>query len=167
VDRNQEFETIEITARDREWVRSFVSRRWGADFVVAHGKSYFPHELPGFIAVDSSAGRLGLMTYCIENDALEVVTLDSVSERRGVGTALLAAARDKALEARCRKVWLITTNDNIDALRFYLKRGYRLVAVHLDALEVTRRLKPSLPERGEYDIPLCDELELELSIEID
>jgi Acetyltransferase (GNAT) family len=65
-------------------------------------------------------------------------------------------------EAGCRRVWLITTNDNLRALRFYQRRGFRLVAVHPDALARSRELKPSIPEIGLDGIPLRDELELEL-----
>jgi hypothetical protein len=50
----------------------------------------------------------------------------------------------------------------MDAVRFYQKRGFRLVAVHRRALEETRRLKPSLPETGIDGIPLRDEIELEI-----
>ena len=72
--------------------------------------------------------------------------------------------RQAAREAGCGRVWLITTNDNLRALRFYQRRGFRLVAVHPDALERSRELKPSIPEIGLDGIPLRDELELELTL---
>ena len=61
-------------------------------------------------------------------------------------------------------MWLITTNDNLNALRFYQGRGFRLVAVHPGAVEASRRLKPQIPELGSFGIPIRDELELELSL---
>jgi hypothetical protein len=58
----------------------------------------------------------------------------------------------------------VTTNDNLGALRFYQRRGLRLVALHVGAVAESRRLKPSIPEVGHDGIPIRDELELELEL---
>jgi GNAT superfamily N-acetyltransferase len=108
---------------------------------------------------------VGLVTYRIEDDDCEIVTIDSVVEGRGVGTALLEAVTAEARTAGCRRVWLITTNDNLNALRFYQARGFRLVAVHPRAVEESRLLKPEIPELGNFGIAIRDELELELPLE--
>ncbi len=78
---------------------------------------------------------------------------------------LIEAVKQAAVSAGCRRLWLITTNDNLHALRFYQKRGFRLVAVYPNALEESRRLKPEIPLVGLDGIPLRDELELELALE--
>jgi Acetyltransferase (GNAT) family len=80
----------------------------------------------------------------------------------GVGTALIEAAREVALQSGCKRLWLITTNDNLNALRFYQKRRFMLVAIHRNALEVSRRLKPGISLIGYDGIPLRDEIELEM-----
>ena len=68
-----------------------------------------------------------------------------------------------AVDADADRLWLITTNDNTDALRFYLRRGFVLVAVHRDAVTYARQsIKPELPLVGYHQIPLRDEIELEL-----
>jgi len=77
---------------------------------------------------------------------------------------MLEAVAAVAREEGCRRVWLITTNDNLRALRFYQRRGFHLVAMHPNALARSRELKPSIPEIGLDGIPLRDELELELSL---
>jgi hypothetical protein len=59
-----------------------------------------------------------------------------------------------------RNIWMVTSNDNLDALRFYQRRGYRLVTVHAGAIDMARRLKPSIPPIGNHGIPLRDEIEL-------
>jgi DNA-3-methyladenine glycosylase I len=120
--------------------------------------------LPGFVASGADDRPVGLVTYQVVGNACEVVTLNSVDENRGVGTALLEAVREVAAQARCERIWLITTNDNLRALGFYQKRGYRLVAVHRDALEQSRRLKPSIPQISTNGIPLRDEIELEYPV---
>lgn len=93
-----------------------------------------------------------------------MVTLDALRQRTGVGSALLARVVEHAAEHGCRRVWLITTNDNFEAIRFYERRGMRLIAVHPGAVDEARRLKPSIAARGEYGIPIHDELEFELRL---
>jgi ribosomal protein S18 acetylase RimI-like enzyme len=153
-----------LTPAGREEVRRFIAARWGADFVVAHGQVYYPHELPGQAALQARE-IVGLVTWHIAGDACEIVTLDSLQPASGLGTALIAAARSAALAAGCRRLWLITTNDNLTALRFYQKRGFQLAALHRNALAVSRQRKPTIPLVGENGIPLRDEIELEQLLE--
>jgi GNAT superfamily N-acetyltransferase len=150
-----------VQAADEEWIGRFTEEHWGASMVVAHGVVFHPGKLPGFVASDQDGGLLGLVTYQVAGKACEVVTLNSVYENQGVGTALLDAVREAAGQAGCDRVWLVTTNDNLRALGFYQRRGYRLVAVHCDAVTRSRALKPSIPLVSPDGIPLRDELELE------
>ncbi len=83
-------------------------------------------------------------------------------EKARIGTALIDAVKDVATMAHCKRLWLITANDNMAALRFYQKRGFLLVAVYRNAVEQSRRLKPEIPLVGIDGIPLRDEIELEL-----
>jgi N-acetylglutamate synthase-like GNAT family acetyltransferase len=117
--------------------------------------------LPAMVA-ERDGVPLGLLTYEVVGDAFEVMSIESWDEGSGVGTALLVAAFDAARATGCRRVWLITTNDNLRALRFYQRRGMRLVKVHRDAVAQARALKPSIPVVGHHGIGVTDELELEL-----
>jgi ribosomal protein S18 acetylase RimI-like enzyme len=112
--------------------------------------------------VERDGEAVGLLTYEVVGDQMEVMTIESWVERSGAGSALLAAAVDEARRAGCRRVWLITTNDNLRALRFYQRRGLRLVAVYPGAVAAARALKPSIPLVGQHGIQVTDELELEL-----
>ncbi|MFB9176997.1 GNAT family N-acetyltransferase [Dactylosporangium sucinum] len=118
-------------------------------------------ELPALVA-ENDTGPVGLLTYAAGPGGLEVVTIDTLVRRIGAGTALLAAARDLAAAAGLRRVWLITTNDNLDALRFYQRRGMRIAHVRPGAVDRARHHKPAIPVTGSYGIALHDELELEL-----
>jgi ribosomal protein S18 acetylase RimI-like enzyme len=146
---------------DGEWIAPFMVEHWGESFVVAHGMIFHPAELPGFVALDADDRPIGLVTYRIAGSSCEIVTLNSLHESRGIGTGLANAVRDAAARTGCDRLWLITTNDNLRALGFYQKRGYRLVAVHRDALRRSRELKPSIPLVSPDGIPLRDEIELE------
>jgi ribosomal protein S18 acetylase RimI-like enzyme len=148
---------------ERPWADSLMRERWGAEIVVVHGQVYRPAELSGFVA-ECDGARAGLITLHIQDDACEVVTLDSLQAGRGVGRALLSAARTEAAGRGCRRLWLVTTNDNIHALGFYQQNGFRLVALRPGAVEESRKVKPSIPLIGDHGIPLRDELELEMPL---
>ena len=114
---------------------------------VAHGTVYEPATLPGLVAEED--GRIvGLLTYTIANDEFEVVTIDAPVRQNGVGSALMAAAIDLARQAGATRLWLITTNDNLDAVRFYQRRGLRIVASPRGRWTCRRKLKPSIPLIG-------------------
>jgi DNA-3-methyladenine glycosylase I len=167
---SQAFHIRRLTEQDRAWVAHFMEERWHSTMVVSRGQIYHGHLLDGFMAIEGTGdghmreGVIGLATYRLEKPACELVTLDSLKERMGVGTALIKAVRQAASEAGCKRLWLISTNDNLHALRFYQKRGFRLAALYPNALVESRRLKPQIPLIGNDGIPLRDELELELSL---
>ena len=107
---------------------------------------------------------MGLLTFRFENGECEVVTLDSFLEGQGVGSTLLSAVRDRAVSEGCHKLWLITTNDNLHALGFYQKWGLKIAAVHRNAMEESRKIKPEIPTLGKNGIPLRDEIEMEMPL---
>ncbi|MDX1686866.1 MAG: TIGR03618 family F420-dependent PPOX class oxidoreductase [Candidatus Promineifilaceae bacterium] len=162
----EEIRVRPLTAEDEEWVSQYIDYRWGSKRMVAHGQLYVPHTLPGFVALRSGSEKekVGLVTYHLEDDACEIVTLDSDLPGQGVGTALVRAVRQFARDEGCRRLWLVTTNDNLDALRFYQKRGFTLAALRLNAMERARELKPEIPLVGNDGIPLRDEIELEMDL---
>jgi GNAT superfamily N-acetyltransferase len=148
---------------DRAWAQRLLLDSWGSTRVVSRGVLHDTTTLPGLIAWHESE-RAGLLLYRIDGAACEVVVLDSVIERIGAGSALMAAAQETARAAGCTRLWLITTNDNVHALRFYQRRGMRLAALHRDALAESRRIKPEIPLIGMDGIPLRDEIELEIAL---
>ncbi len=159
------FHVRSLAPEDREWVEKFIIERWGAEIVVGHGIIYRPAEHPGFVAIHEGQ-KMGLVTYDIAGESCEIVSIDSTNSSIGIGTALIEAVKKIAREAKCKRLWLITTNDNLNALRFYQKRGFVLVAVHRNALELSRRLKPEIPLVGAEGIPLRDEIELEMALNV-
>jgi GNAT superfamily N-acetyltransferase len=140
---------------------TFLRQNWGSTRVVSRGRLYYPEKLPGFIATIGDKS-VGLLTYDISNRECEVVTINSTSERLGIGSGLLEAVRKVAISAQCKRLWLITTNDNTRALRFYQKRGFLLAALYHNQLEKSRLIKPEIPALGMDGIPLRDEIELEI-----
>jgi len=148
----------------RQLATQLLTEAWGAPVIVSRGKLHHVDQLPGFVAIGDNNNILGLITYHIDGDACEVVTLNSAVEQVGVGTALLHAVADAARAAGCRRLWLITTNDNTPALRFYQKRGFLLSALYPGSIAEARRLKPQISLTGIDGIPLRDEIELAMPL---
>ena len=155
------FQIRQLNEGYRDWAIHLVEEHWGSSKIVSRGRIHYVEKLPGFVAVQQDK-PVGLTTYQIHGEECEIVTINSLIERTGIGSALLDAVRTAAVSARCKRLWLITTNDNTPALRFYQKRGFRLVAVHRNAIERSRQLKPEIPLVGLDGIPLQDEIELEM-----
>jgi len=145
---------------DNDWISNLLTSEWTSVQIVTHGKSYDATRLPAFLAIVNGS-RAGFVTYCVQQRECQIVSLNSLVEKIGIGKALLAAVEREASSLGCKRLWLITTNDNTDALRFYQKRGFRIAALHLGAIRKSRRLKPEIPMKGFADIPILDEIELE------
>lgn len=150
----------EITENDKQWVKSIFINHWGGEISISRGRLFHADKLPGFIAEDGS-DKVGLITYNITGDDCEITTLNSFIEHRGIGTALIGRVKQTAKEASCKRVWLITTNDNTHALRFYQRIEFTIKALYSNAMAESRKLKPGIPMFGNDDIPIRDEIELE------
>ena len=157
----EKFEIRPLDKDDRAWVVPLLEEQWGSVTQVRRGRAYRADELPGFAAIQDDKPA-GLITYNINGEQCEITSLNSLVAGVGIGTGLIDAVRNVANSSMCKRLWLITTNDNTPALRFYQKRGFLLAAVYPNALEEARKLKPQIPSTGIDGIPIRDEIELEL-----
>lgn len=153
---------IEITPGYRKAVDAFIKEEWAGPVIVSKGCIWDTSILPGFVAIDDDNNICGMVTYRFEGDECEIITLNSLKEKQGIGTGLINAVFKTAKDNQCRRLWLITTNDNAYAIRFYQRFGFTLREVHINALEKSRKLKPSIPLIGMDNIPLQHEFEFEI-----
>lgn len=150
-------------AEDRPWI---AENAWavGGEMVVSNGRVHHLAAEESFVAVRDGE-RLGFFSYEIVGDECEVTGALAIARGEGVGSALLSAVAERARDAGCRRLWLVTTNDNLDALAWYQRRGLRLVTIRRGAVDALRAtLKPQIPLTGNHDIPLHDEIELEMDL---
>ena len=151
-------------SRPEDGIEVFLAER-NADRVARLGELVDALAHPQLVAHYGDGTLAGVLTYVLRGAECEVLTLHAAHRHRGTGTALLEAIETLARDAGCARLWLITTNDNVDALRFYQRRGFRLRAVRPGAIDAARlELKPESPVVGDHGIPLRDELELELDL---
>ncbi len=145
---------------DRPAVEAFLAVR-GSVRVARRGELVSALDHASLLAVGDD-GIEGVLTYVVTGADCEILTLHAAQKTSGVGTALVSAVRELACDAGCTRLWVLTTNDNLDALRFYQRRGFRLSAVRPGAVDVARaELKPEIPLVGDYGIAIRDEIELD------
>lgn len=136
----------------------FWVEHWGGEEIVTHGQVIRYNEVEAFVYGD----WLALVTFVFRGNECEITSLNSLREGVGIGTALVEEVILEAQKKNCRRAFLVTTNDNLDAIGFYQRRGWSLSALRCNAMEKARKLKPTIPLIGKNNIPLRDEIELEM-----
>ena len=152
-----------INNLNRSLVNTFIKKHWYTTTMIIRGRVIDMTKTEGFYFSDGE-NIIGLITYIVYDNTLEITSLDSLRENQGIGSKLIETVIHEAKERKVRKIVLITTNDNINAIRFYQKRGFDMAHLFRNALDISRKLKPEIPLIGENSIPLRHEIEFELSI---
>ena len=148
---------------DREWLKSFWQESWGGEVIISRRIRYYIDQLQALMAQEGGK-NIGAITWALNPPESEIVSLDALIEDRGIGTALIGKAEEAIMAQGCTKISLITSNDNIRALAFYQKRGYRIESIFPGAIDMARRDKPSIPLMGDNGIPIHDEILLTKSL---
>jgi len=145
---------------DATWLEELMNRDWGGLPLVIRGKKYNPVVLDGVIA-ENENGIAGFLFYEMQGENCEIIVFEVFDKFKGTGTILLDELKRIAKDNNCKRIYLMTTNDNLDALRFYQKRGFHICGIHMDSVKVSRKIKPSIGMTGDYGIPMRDEIDLE------
>lgn len=146
-----------IEEADHDNVVDLLTKRWTSPLQLLDGKMVDASRLPGFIA-EEDGEIAGLVTVIKRDEEWEILTLDSLKGQSGTGTLLLNALIGDAVEHGIKRVTVRTSNDNLDAFRFYQRRGFRLEGVNPGVIDEERKMKPEIPMTGEYGIPIHDEV---------
>lgn len=152
-----------IESTDRHELIRIFHESWGESRIVRLEESFDLLSLAGFIAQQNER-IVGVLTYVVDGDATEIISLEAVLGGRGVGRALIQRVCHEASLRGCQKVWLVTTNDNVKAIQFYQKAGFRLVKLYPGAVSRDRKLKPTIPLCGDNGIEIRDYLEFEIKV---
>ena len=151
---------MRLRSATTEEIQAVWDERWFG-LVVGLDTVYTPSDVDGLALVDDQDELVALVTHHVDGPSGQIVTLDTILRGRGFGRRLLEAVESTFHQRGLGRAWALMTNDNLRAAGIYLSRGYRLVRVHLDAVERVREHKPKLPERGYEGIPIRDLWELE------
>jgi GNAT superfamily N-acetyltransferase len=143
---------------DRRWLEERLSGGYGAGHLQARRGELIDVLAGEGLVAEQDDRAVGVVLWRRDDGSIELTYLWAFEPRGGVGSALLDAMVDQVGPP----IWVVTTNDNVDALRFYQRRGFRLRALRPEAVDRARRdLKPSIPIEVD-GIPIRDELELVL-----
>lgn len=159
---------MDVTVRrladnEHAWLVETLQQGWGSTIVARLGEAVDAAGLPGIVAYTATE-RVGLLTYQVRPDGVEVVTIQALYERQGIGRALLdeITVQARAMGASC--LWLVTTNDNIRALDVYQRHGLVITRLVIDGVQLSRAIKPSIPHRGANGIAMRHEVVLQLAL---
>jgi GNAT superfamily N-acetyltransferase len=150
-----------VVPDDRPWIAEVVVGEFKSTRVISRGRVHEDASaLDGFV-VESDGRPIGCaLWHEVDGDA-ELVVIVTTYRGAGAGTLLLDAVVDYARAHDWERLWLVTTNDNTDALRMYQRAGWDWVGWYRDAVQDARALKPELPDLGAHEIPIRHEIELE------
>lgn len=162
-EEKNDFKIVPISNTNRELVNKFIKSNWYSTYMVIHGEIFDMTLLDGFV-VYKNEEIAGLITYFISNNECEIISLDSLIENKGIGTRLIDEVVKVSKNKGCKKLKLITTNDNINAIKFYQKYGFDINCIYKNAVNISRKLKSSIPEIGNCGIRIKHEIEFLLDL---
>ncbi len=145
---------------DSGLILELMNKYWGGEPLIVRAKAYYPSHLDGLLALQNGE-IVGFLIYDMQGADCEIVVFEVLDKWNGIGTQMLGRLKQMMQSMDCRRIHLMTTNDNVDALRFYQRRGFHICGIHLDSMKASRAMKPGIPMSGEHDIPLRDEIDLE------
>ena len=157
------YEIREIDSALREKVQPILDESWGSPLIAINGKLWDSQAMPGFVALYEDE-ILGYLLYEYHDSECEIMVLESIAQNIGIATALIEQIKKTAKVSGLGKVIVQTSNDNTHASRFYQRRGFTIRNIRIGAMDIARKLKPSIPLVGNDGIPLRDEIEFEIAL---
>ena len=145
---------------DNKWLEELMNRDWGGLPLVIRGKKFYPSQLDGIIA-ENENGIAGFLFYEVRDKDCEIIVFEVFDKFKGTGTSILDNLKEVAKDKKCQRIYLMTTNDHLDALRFYQKRGFHICGIHIDSVKNSIKIKPTIGMIGDHDIPVRDEIDFE------
>lgn len=153
-----------IDESNRELSAIILKKLWHTDSIIAKKEVHYFKDIPGFLCYEEGA-VVGVITYAIENGECEIVTINSLKKKKGYGKKLFSAVLKVAKKEKCKRLWLITTNDNTNAMTFYQLIGMNMCGFYPNGMDYSRSLRPQIPLTGNLGIPLKHEIEFELLLD--
>lgn len=141
-----------IKQEDATWIKPFIDEHWGGEpLVIRDSKKYYPSSLSlNGIVAEREQHIVGILFYEITDQGCEIILLEVFHKFQGIGTALLKQLQEIAKHNNCHRIYVMTTNDSLDALRFYQRKGFTIYEIRVNAVAQARAIKPTIGLVGEY-----------------
>ena len=153
------------THEDWQWLLAESEPIGGAQ-IVSNGVLHTLSDHNAIVAL-SEDQRVGFAVYRLDLPEAELLAIRAVQQWGGVGTMLIQNVERRVKAKGAQKLWLCTTNDNISAIQFYQRRGYRFRALHAGEFQNVLKIKgfdADTPVVGQNRIVIRDELVFEKTL---
>lgn len=150
-----------ITPEDRDWVAETIGTAFGSVRLISNDHLIDDASLLDGFAAEIDGRPIGCALINEVDGDTELVALVTTYRGAGVGTALLEAVVARGKRDGWKRLWLVTSNDNTDAIRMYQRAGWAWTDFRRDAITRARAIKPEIPETGSHGIPIRHEIHFE------
>lgn len=150
-----------VTPEDREWVAETIGTAFGSVRLMSNDHLIEDASLLDGFAAEIDGRPIGCaLVNEVEGDT-ELVALVTTYRGAGVGSALLEAVVARGKREGWKRLWLVTSNDNTEAIRMYQRAGWEWTEFRKDAITRARATKPEIPKLGNHGIPIRHEIHFE------
>lgn len=149
----------EIT--DKTEITNFMTRTWGSPRMLVGMHVYNVTEIEATGLYDRAGKLLAFASWVIRDRTAFLCALHSLVAANGNAKLLLSALKPLVKARGARSIRAMATNDNMPALVFYQKNGFRLATLYVGAVDAYRPTMPGMITHGYEGIAIHDALELE------
>ena len=150
-----------IIPEDREWVADLIATAFGSVRLMSNDHLIDDASLLNGFAAEIDGRPVGCALVNEVDGDVELVALVSTYRGAGVGSGLLETVVERGKREGWKRLWLVTSNDNTDAIRMYQRSGWEWTDFRRDAITKARAVKPEIPEIGNHGIPVRHEIHFE------
>lgn len=158
-------EVICRAVEDKAAIADFMAKRWGSPRMLVGMHTYDVTEIEAQGLYDRDGGLLAFASWKLRDRTVVLCALHALQEGNGFATRMLEEIKQLARRQGARSIRAMVTNDNMPALVFYQKNGFRLSTLYVGAVDAYRPVMPGMLTHGYLGLPIHDALELEYPLQ--
>lgn len=149
---------------DKSLFLALMMQHWGSHRMMIGVRVYDCAELPLTGLFSASGDLLAVASWTLDGDVAILCALHAMTAGQGAAVRLLDALKAAARAKGATRLRAMVTNDNLPAMGFYQKQGFRFSGLYVEAIDHYRSVIPTIIRTGYQDIPVRDALELEIGL---
>lgn len=157
-------DTIIREIEDKTAFLALMMRHWGSHRMMIGLRVYDCAELPLLGLFSAKGEPLAVASWAMDSEIAVLCALHALSPGQGAAVQMLDAVKAAAKAKGAVKLRAMLTNDNLPAMGFYQKQGFRFSGLYVEAIDHYRSVIPTIIKTGHQDIPVRDALELEIGL---
>lgn len=149
---------------DKSELLALMMAHWGSHKMMIGLNTYDCAEIEAFGLFSAAGETLALASWTMRGDVGLLCALHALKSGQGAAVHLLDAVKAAAKAKGATRLLAMLTNDNLPAMAFYQKQGFRFSGLYVEAIDHYRSVIPTIIRTGHQDIPVRDALELEIGL---